>query len=456
MNRSYLLPGAPDLLALHRLCPDRYPYLLETTASSRGERSWDILFAFPGDVLELKRPGALYQNGVRLGHGDFIGALKDWQAREAHAVQIPFPFGGGWFVFLAYEFGSVLEPSVPQHQDERLPLAWAQRCPAAVLRERESGATWYVAEREHPGQEQRLAADLQQAAPLTETVAPVLEIQAEPAEWFMEAVRATQRAIRAGDVFQVNLSRRWTTATTEPAWSLYARLRQANPAPFSGLARIGDVSLLSSSPERLVAVRDGTVEMRPIAGTRPRTLEDVDEDARALLRTNPKERAEHVMLVDLARNDLGRVCRTGSVAVRSFMEVEAYRYVYHLVSDVIGTLPPSVPSAEVMAAVFPGGTITGCPKVRAMQLIRALEPHARGAYTGSMGYLGCQGNLDLNILIRTLLYQAGAVEVRAGAGIVADSEPEREVRETDAKARGMLAALSRASVQPAEGGRGGP
>ena len=439
------MPAVQDLLALHRHAPERYPYLLETTTESRGERAWDILLAFPEGVLELRRPDSLYRDDERLPHADFFLELDRWQAPLHTTAPNPhgFPFIGGWFLFLAYELGALLEPTVPQRYDNRLPLAWAQRCPAAILRDRISGETWFLSEEVRPAQSQLVKEDIAALYEVLIPEAPRVEVLAEPRGWFVDAVLATQEAIRAGDLFQANLSRVWTAHTTEPAWVLYARLRQANPAPFAGIARIGGVSIVSSSPERLVAIRGGEVRVRPIAGTRPRVSVVEDEVETALLKAHPKERAEHVMLVDLARNDLGRVCTLGTVKVQAFMEVETYRYVHHLVSDVVGRVSDPLRPGEVIAAVFPGGTITGCPKVRAMQLIRAFEPQARGLYTGSMGYLGRDGSLDLNILIRTLLYDAGAVEVRAGAGIVADSVPHQEVAETEAKALGMLSALSR-------------
>ena len=201
-------------------------------------------------------------------------------------------------------------------------------------------------------------------------------------------------------------------------------------------------AVISSSPERLVKVRGTTVSTRPIAGTYPRSP-DPEQDrvlSREMLR-HPKERAEHVMLIDLERNDLGRICRTGSVQVRDFMTLESYRHVHHIVSGVRGELRDDIGPAQVIRAVFPGGTITGCPKVRCMQIIAELEQAPRTAYTGSMGYINRDGSLDLNILIRTIVQDGRDIQLRAGAGIVADSVPERELAETRAKARGLLAAL---------------
>ena len=206
--------------------------------------------------------------------------------------------------------------------------------------------------------------------------------------------------------------------------------------------------VLSSSPERLVCVRDRTVSTRPIAGTYPRH-EDAGHDGLRVdaLRRDPKERAEHVMLIDLERNDLGRICQPGTVRVDECMQVESYRHVHHLVSGIRGTLQTDASPAAVIRALFPGGTITGCPKVRTQEIIAELEQGARGPYTGSMGYLNRDGSMDLNILIRSLVQQGRLVRLRAGGGIVADSEPRRELHETRAKARGMLAAFGAGAVR---------
>jgi anthranilate synthase component 1 len=215
-----------------------------------------------------------------------------------------------------------------------------------------------------------------------------------------------------------------------------------NPAPYSGIARWGDTAVISSSPERLVRVRGRTVETRPIAGTRPRGHSRVsDSNYCSELLAHPKERAEHVMLIDLERNDLGRICTPGSVVVDEFMVLESYAHVHHIVSNVTGELRADITPGQVLRAVFPGGTITGCPKVRCMEIIAELEQEPRGAYTGSMGYVNRDGSMDMNILIRSMTVSANEVQLRAGAGIVADSLAEAELEETRAKALGLLHAL---------------
>jgi anthranilate synthase component 1 len=261
---------------------------------------------------------------------------------------------------------------------------------------------------------------------------------------FTDGVRAALEAIGRGDVYQANLSRPWraTLAPGATAADLYRALRAANPAPFAGMARLEGFTVLSSSPERLLRIEGSVASTRPIAGTRPRGR-DADSDASLVkeLQLSQKERAEHVMLVDLERNDLGRICRAGTVRVDEYMTIETYATVHHIVSNVCGELRDDVTPGQAIAAVFPGGTITGCPKVRCMQLLAEFERTPRDAYTGSMGYLGTDGSLDLNILIRTLTVQGPDIEFRTGAGIVADSDPEAELAETRAKARGMLRAL---------------
>ncbi|RMD78888.1 MAG: aminodeoxychorismate synthase, component I, partial [Gammaproteobacteria bacterium] len=328
----------------------------------------------------------------------------------------------------------------------RLPAALAVRVRGAVVRERGSGRCWVAAEA--PALLEAVAADAEAAAGLPPPRAvPRLAWEEDCEGAFLEGVRRVLAYIREGDVFQVNLSRLWRArlpgALAADPSPLYARLRASNPAPFAGLARLGEGAwVLSSSPERLLRLGpDGEAETRPIAGTRPRGLAEEDARLSAELLAHPKERAEHVMLIDLERNDLGRVCRPGTVRVAELMALESYAHVHHIVSSVRGRLRPEVGPGAAVRAVFPGGTITGCPKVRCMEIIAELEGEARGAYTGSMGYLGLDGRLDLNILIRSLELWGEELHLRAGAGIVADSEPERELAETRAKARGLLLAL---------------
>lgn len=265
---------------------------------------------------------------------------------------------------------------------------------------------------------------------------------------YRHAVSRVRAYIAAGDIFQANIARFWHmpwNARDLPA--LYARLRQVNPAPFSAYLEIpqtpqGPLCILSASPERLVRIHpDGKVDTRPIAGTRRRAGGARDAALRDELLLSEKERAEHIMLVDLERNDLGRVCRAGSVRVDECMIIERYATVQHIVSNVSGKLCAGLDWVDVYRAMFPGGTITGCPKIRCMEIIHELEPQGRGPYTGGIGYWAWDGGADMNILIRTFWHDQGALHWAAGAGIVADSDPERELRETGHKAMGLMRAL---------------
>jgi para-aminobenzoate synthetase component I len=264
----------------------------------------------------------------------------------------------------------------------------------------------------------------------------------ENAPRFHEMVRQAKVHIRYGEIFQVNLSHCLSIPYAKDPFVLYQKQIKFNPTSFAAYVQAKGYTLVSGSPERLVSLRDGWAKTRPIAGTRPRVARG-DEDHRFSLelRLNPKERAEHIMLIDLERNDLGRVCEYGSVHVDEFMREERYSHVRHMVSNVTGRLKNDRDVFDLLRSVFPGGTVTGAPKVRAMQIIDALEGQARGAYTGSLGYLSFSGNCDFNIMIRSLLVKDNRAFLQVGAGIVADSDPQKEYRETIDKARAFLKVL---------------
>jgi len=267
---------------------------------------------------------------------------------------------------------------------------------------------------------------------------------------YVERVQRCQAFIGAGDVYQTNLAQRFSVAFNPAedhslhtvSHNLYHRLRTVNPSPFSGLFVTGTLALVSSSPERLIQVTGNRVTARPIAGTRPRGRTSAEDHALMdNLRLDAKERAEHVMLVDLARNDLGRVCEYGAVRVEEFMTIEQYSHVAHLVSEVEGTLRPACSTLDLIRSVFPGGTITGAPKIRCMEIIEELEPVRRGPYTGSLGYVSWTGDVDFNILIRTMVLTGQRAYLQVGAGIVVDSDPRREYQETLYKAQALFEAL---------------
>mgnify|MGYP002725457003 CR=1 FL=1 len=426
-----------DLLALHAANPERYPYLLESAASSSGVQ-WDILFAFPQQTIDTD-------------DGGFLATLDaSWnRASKDERVDKSIPFRGGWFLFLDYELVHEIEPVLLSSKKESRSISrsYATRIPAAILQEHSTGHIYFMDEDGELTDRVRLMQeDLSNPEslhhPAAETIpATIIE---EPSGKFLDGVEKIKHYIVEGDVFQVNLSRKWQGELSElvEPYQIYQRLRESNPAPFAGLAVRNGMAVISSSPERLIRVTDGVAETRPIAGTHPRSAEsDEDEKLSEMLLAHPKEQAEHIMLIDLERNDLGRVCKPGTIEVDELMVLESYAHVHHIVSNVGGKLQDGVTPGDVIRALFPGGTITGCPKVRCMEIIDELEPEPRGGYTGSFGYLNHNGDMDLNILIRTITQEGNTVSLRAGAGIVHDSIPQRELEETRAKARGMLMAL---------------
>jgi len=441
----------PDLTRLHECNRARYPHLLESVAHGPAAARHDILFAFPGPNLILRADESLWRDQHQLGSADFLAAFdNEWRANQVAARELPdLPFSGGWFVFLAYEFAGQIEPVLgPMRCEPCLPLALATRFPAAIIRDHARRIAYLVCEEDRASEIlPLLAKDVAAMGGLARSRGEriTVPIREDGADSFLTGVDRVLRYIGAGDVFQVNLSRGWTAEAGGglDATELYRRLRRANPAPFAALASLAPgLDILSSSPERLVEVRGGHIATRPIAGTYPRSGDPSQDDRwRRELRAHPKERAEHVMLLDLERNDLGRLCRPGTVRVSEFMTVESYRHVHHLVSEVRGGLGEGITPGDVVRAVFPGGTITGAPKIRCMQIISELESAPRGVYTGSLGYVNRDGSMDLNILIRTMAHNAGQIQFRAGAGIVADSDPARELEETRNKARGMIVAL---------------
>jgi anthranilate synthase component 1 len=426
-------PRRPDLARLQASNPQRYPGLF----LSSGDTGWDMLFAFP-------------QETMRITAAEGLPGLQSHPAMQLRPCQSGpsdhgLPFAGGWLCAFSYELGGLFEPSAGMAKDADFPLAWLTRIPAAILSERDSGRCVLVAESGQHALIEAMAGDLAQGVPPIPALPAQAGLHEDDPAAFLAGVARIQDYIRAGDVFQVNLSRGWQAEfmhSLVPA-SLLSRLMHQNPAPFSALVQMEDWSIVSSSPERLVRLGwDGLLETRPIAGTHPRS-ENAAEDAalRARLRAHPKERAEHVMLVDLERNDLGRVCVPGSVKVAALMDIASYRHVHHIESTVCGRLRQDMRIFDVLRAVFPGGTITGCPKVRTMQIIHELEQTPRRSYTGSVGYINHDGSFDFNILIRSFLLRERELAFRAGAGIVADSIPQRELDETRAKARGLVRAL---------------
>jgi anthranilate synthase component 1 len=454
-----------DLLSLHQFDAETYPYLLETALKSKGKH-FDILFAFPEQTLLLEAGGLTLTNGpaansdtasnqqntnIETTGNDFLNSFDQWWHKEKSLAEesSALPFTGGWFVFLSYELVGQIEPGLKLPTNRLCePMAYATRVPAALIRDHCNGQLYVVAENGRQELIDTMLLHVQhvlsQSNQLPQEVIALKGIAEENPNAYLTNVDKIKTYIKNGDVFQVNLSRWWTVEFNDmpPDGWLYQQLRIHNPSPFFGLAKFGDSTIISSSPERLVKVKQRQISTRPIAGTRPRGEgQQQDHTLREELIAHPKERAEHIMLIDLERNDLGRICEPGTIKVDELMVLETYAHVHHIVSNISGGLREDISPGQVIKAMFPGGTITGCPKVRCMEIIAELEATGRGAYTGSMGYINLNGDMDFNILIRTMVQCEKNVHFRAGAGIVADSIAENELAETGAKAKGLLKSL---------------
>lgn len=437
---------ASSLLALHAAHPHRYPALFESAAAGTSLGRFDILFGCPQGSLSLTADGLIAPDGSA-SNSAFLPALDRWW-RELRTASVPgtLPFSGGWLVYLGYELAGEIEPRLRLPAPPSGVMATAVRIPAAVMREHETGRAWLIAEAQYEALLDLMSEDIARLKPVSADSATLVygPIVEEAPEQYLQIVRRALEYIARGDIYQANLSRAWRGVLQPDVMphQVYRRLRATNPGPFCALAVLPGLAVVSSSPERLAQVSNGWMSTRPIAGTRPRGHDErADRELVAELRAHPKERAEHIMLIDLERSDLGRVCEPGTVRVSEYMTIESYAHVHHIVSNVRGRIRSDVAPGQALAAVFPGGTITGCPKVRCMEIIAELEDTARSAYTGSLGYLNRDGSMDFNILIRSLELRGRQFELRAGAGIVADSIPERELEESRAKARGVLRAL---------------
>jgi anthranilate synthase component 1 len=434
--------------------PDRYPVFFDSAASGPLAR-FSMLAGEPVASLVRDADGKLSATHRGIVSGGFLDNLEAWYRSESAAMpagaQKPLPFLGGWFVYLGYEVAAEIEPRVRMPRADTPYSAFALRVETFAVHDLTTDRVYAVSQYGDAAAHAQLVRDLvsAHASPAADPVQPPMlaSLAEEPEQLFLARVRAAQEYIAAGDIYQANLSRRWQLRLRDPdaAEHVYNALRQANPAPFAASVKWNGWSIFSSSPERLLRITGREISTRPIAGTRARHgSPEQDRRDTAELVAHPKERAEHIMLIDLERNDLGRVCEAGSVTVDEYMVTESYAHVHHIVSNVRGQLRADRSPIDALRALFPGGTITGCPKVRCMQIIAALEGEGRGAYTGSLGWLGTDGDADFNILIRTLTLRGDAIELRAGAGIVADSVPLKELEETRAKARGLLRAFAEA------------
>ncbi|HLS04870.1 MAG TPA: chorismate-binding protein [Wenzhouxiangella sp.] len=430
-----------SLLAVHRHQPGRWPFLLESSAGSPQQARWSLLLR-----VDNQQPSVLPAASSDEDCRRFFAALDSFPPCFGHkAARADLPFQGGWFLYLGYELAAAFSPGLNlPPADDGLPLAYAQRCRSALLHDRLNGRFWLVAENAPLLEEAHK--DLRDCPKPEDQVPQVVfsAVRSDPEENYALGVERVHEHIRCGDVAQVNLSRGWRAVADQApdAAALYARLIRSSPAPFGALARLPAGTIVSSSPERFIKIDDSWLEARPIGGTRPRSADaQRDRALREELMSSVKERAEHAMLVDLARGDMSRVCRAGSIVVDELMVMESYAHLHHVVSSLRGRLREDASLFDVVRATFPGGSITGCPKRRCMEIIAALEAGGRGHYTGALGYLSNNGNLDLSILIRTLLVRGDEIHFRTGAGIVQGSEAAAEIAETEIKARGLLEAI---------------
>ena len=416
-----------DLASFCYLNKERYPFLLESVNHNENNR-YSILFAFPEENIVLRD----------FADFDFLNKLENQCNQTSDNTSLP--FNGGWFVYLSYELIGQIEPTLASKlHKSSIPIAYAVKIPCAIITDHKLKKTYVVDEDNDHTRINQILSDIKAIENIPD--APLDgEISEENNEKFTDGVKRSLDYIVAGDVFQVNLSRKWSYSLSSKTDSaiIYKQLKKANPAPFSALVQYENFSIISSSPERLFSVNDGVLETRPIAGTHPRGEGRLDDAQKENLISHPKEIAEHVMLLDLERNDMGRVCEYGSVYVNEIMTLETYPYVHHIVSNIKGNLRKHMGVKQIVKALFPGGTITGCPKVRCMEIINELEQMPREAYTGSVGYVSQNGKMDFNILIRSFIHQGDTLTFRAGAGIVFDSDPLRELAETRHKAQGLI------------------
>ncbi len=365
-------------VALDTLChlnADRYPFLLESVNHNQDNR-YSILFAHPTKQIVLND----------LDEFDFLDELKS--SIDIQPIKSDLPFSGGWFVYLSYELIGQIEPILKNdlHLGDQ-PVAIAVQIPTAIVVDHLKDKTYLLDQFDDQVRIDQVLSDIEQLGDIVDM--PIQgKLSWEEDAKFISGVKSSRDYIKAGDVFQVNLSRQWQyeLSTDITSTQIYQALKRSNPAPFSALAQFGGFSIISSSPERLFSVDGDQVETRPIAGTHPRGSGEEDERLKAQLINHPKEQAEHIMLLDLERNDLGRVCEYGSVHVNEIMTLESYPYVHHIVSNIKGKLRQGTTIKDLVRALFPGGTITGCPKVRCMQIIAELEQMPRQAYTGSLAH----------------------------------------------------------------------
>ena len=450
--------GADDLTTLFtkfRSAP--YPILFDSAMPHPQLGRYSYLTADPflilrcrGRRIYLERDGQSEES-----EGDPLVVLLDLLRRFAtpSVPGLP-PFQGGAAGYMGYDLGRLMERlPVLAADDLELPDVCLAFYDWVLARDSLEGRSWLIATGLPGGTANEADRRLQWvrerlAEPITTNQEPEAGFEGPPLsstftkEGYLAAVQRIKEYLSAGEIYQANLSQRFMLPFTRDPWPIYLRLRDVNPAPFAAYLEFPEVTVLSASPERFLRVEGRQVETRPIKGTRPRGGTS-DEDAalaRELL-ASEKDRAENIMIVDVVRNDLGRVCRIGSINVPSLLAVEQHPTVHHLVSTITGELPEGVHAVDLLRACFPGGSVTGAPKIRAMEVIEELEPTRRGIYCGAIGYLGFNGTMNTSIAIRTMVITKRALTFSVGGGIVMDSDPDAEYQETLHKARGLMWAL---------------
>jgi anthranilate synthase component I len=437
-------------------------FLLESAEGGQRVGRWSFLGVHPRSVIRVD-DGVLTVDGEQRPFADPYAAVSEELSRyrAAPLADLP-PFAGGAVGLFGYDLVRWAEPTVGKRENELGVPDLALMVSDVLLafdhlrRELTILANVFAGDDFERAYADAVAAIADVRERLTAPVPITRREPCDPPEWtsnvgndgYARGVEIAKDYIRAGDIYQVVPSQRWSADAPVEAFSIYRGLRAVNPSPYMYFLDFEDFQIAGASPEVLVTVTGRKVLQRPIAGTRPRgaTLEEDKRNAESLL-ADEKERSEHVMLVDLARNDLGRVSEYGSVHVDELMAIESYSHVMHIVSEVSGSLRNGVDAMDALRASLPAGTLSGAPKIRAMQIIDELEPDGRGPYGGAVGYLSYTGDLDTCIYIRSALVKDGRVHVQAGAGLVADSDPQYEVDETEAKAAAVWRAIALACAQ---------
>jgi para-aminobenzoate synthetase component I len=449
------LPYCEDSTKLFAAIAQRpWAMLLDSGRPDSTYGRYDIMVADPvitlttrGDLTEICSP-----TGSEISRDDSFGLVRDYLGRQQE-ICTDLPFMGGAVGYFAYDLARRLERLPKKAEDaEHLPEMRIGIYDWALVVDHVQRKCWLASYGRAPLTRERWDDLVQQFSNASvqpeqafRVLSPVSSNMDEAR--YAEAFRRIQRYIHEGDCYQVNLAQRFCAQAEGDAWAAYRHLRRISPAPFAAYLNLPDAQILSASPERFLEVRARRVETKPIKGTRPRSADPVQDKAYAEeLQASLKDRAENLMIVDLLRNDIGKNCIPGTMRADQLFALESFTHVHHLVSTVSGRLAPGHTAMHLLRGCFPGGSITGAPKLRAMQIIEELEPHRRGVYCGAIGYIGFDGNMDTSIAIRTAVFSDHSIRFWAGGGIVADSEPDKEYRETWDKAANMLALMEKLHV----------